>query len=56
MLAPGSALSIHARFRSTDGVIEQLPAPVDAGSANSAQEAQRAEEWYRGIVSDAFAA
>jgi len=54
MLARGSALSIHGRFRLTEGVIQQIPTAEDAASPRSAQEAQNAEDWYKGIVSDAF--
>jgi len=54
MLARGSALSIHGRYQLADGAIRQIPAPDDAGSSRSAQEAQNAEDWYEGIVSDAF--
>ena len=55
LLARGSALSIHGRYQLTDGAIRQMPAaPDDAGSPRSAQEAQNAEDWYRGVVSNAF--
>jgi sulfide dehydrogenase [flavocytochrome c] flavoprotein subunit len=54
MLARRSALSIHGRFRLIDGVIQQMPAAEDAGSSRSAQEARNAEDWYKGIVTDAF--
>ena len=54
LLARGSALSIHGRYQLTDGAIRQVAAPDDAGSSRSAQEAQNAEDWYRGVVSNAF--
>ena len=54
LLARGSALSIHGRYQLTDGAIRQMPMPDDAGSSRSAQEAQNAEDWYKGIVADAF--
>src|ERR1700692_788066 len=50
LLARGSALSIHGRFLLSDGLIRQVPAPQDAGSLSSAQEAQNAEDWYKGIL------
>jgi sulfide dehydrogenase [flavocytochrome c] flavoprotein chain len=53
MLARGSAVSIHGRFLLSDGVIRQAPA-ADAGSVSFEQEAQNADDWYRGVVSDAF--
>ena len=54
LLARGSALSIHGRYQLTDGAIRQMPSPDDAGSSRSAQEAQNAEDWYKGILADAF--
>ena len=54
MLGRDSALSIRARFRFTGEAIEQLPAAADALVPRSAQEAQNAEDWYAGSVSDAF--
>ena len=54
MLARGSAVSIHGRFLLSDGVIQQAPALADTGSVSSAQEAQNADDWYKGVVSDAF--
>jgi len=54
LLARGSALSIHGRYQLTDGAIRQVAAPDDAGSSRSAQEAQNAEDWYKGVVADAF--
>jgi sulfide dehydrogenase [flavocytochrome c] flavoprotein chain len=54
MLARGSAVSIHGRFFLSDGAIRPAPAPQDDGSVSSAQEAQNAEDWYRGVVNDAF--
>jgi sulfide dehydrogenase [flavocytochrome c] flavoprotein chain len=56
MLARGRALSIHARFELTDGVIRQVPAPEHAGSTEPRQEALNAENWYRSIVTDSFGA
>jgi sulfide dehydrogenase [flavocytochrome c] flavoprotein chain len=54
LLAPGIALSIHGRFRSTDAGIEQLPEPADSNTATPLQEAHNADAWYRGIVADSF--
>ena len=54
MLARDNALSIHGRFRLTDGIIQQVPEPQDESSARSAQEALNAEDWYKGIVTDSF--
>jgi sulfide dehydrogenase [flavocytochrome c] flavoprotein subunit len=62
LLAPGSALSIHGRFRWADGAIQQLPNPQITGGGSSdptalaAEEAQNAANWYRGIVADSFGA
>ncbi|HXA35429.1 MAG TPA: FAD-dependent oxidoreductase [Steroidobacteraceae bacterium] len=54
MLARGVALSVHGRFRLTDGTIEQIPAAEDAGSVRPEQEARNAEDWYAGIVAGSF--
>jgi sulfide dehydrogenase [flavocytochrome c] flavoprotein subunit len=54
MLARGSALAIHGRFRTVDGAIEQVAAPEDSPSGRSPREAQNADAWYRGIVTDSF--
>ncbi len=54
MLARNRALSIHGRYRLTDGAIEQIVLSEDPGSARAEQEAQNAEHWYRRIVSDSF--
>jgi sulfide dehydrogenase [flavocytochrome c] flavoprotein subunit len=54
MLARDSALSIHGRFRVTDGVMQQIPGPEDPGAVPGAQEAQNADEWYARIVDDSF--
>jgi sulfide dehydrogenase [flavocytochrome c] flavoprotein chain len=56
MLGSASALAIHGRFRSADGVIEQLPALEDADSVSPEQEAQNADAWYARIVADSFGA
>jgi sulfide dehydrogenase [flavocytochrome c] flavoprotein subunit len=52
-LARDSALSIHARFNTADGVIRQMPGPAEA-ALSSVQEAQNADEWYKSIVADSF--
>jgi sulfide dehydrogenase [flavocytochrome c] flavoprotein chain len=54
LLASGSALSIHGRFRSTDAGIEQLPEPAESNAATPLQEAHNADAWYKGIVADSF--
>ena len=54
LLARDSALSIHGRFQLADGEIRQMPAPENAAAPRSAQEAQNAEDWYKGVVTDAF--
>ena len=54
LLAPGRALSIHGRFRSVDGVIQQLAGLDDPHSLSSSQEAQSADSWYKNIVFDSF--
>ena len=54
LLAPGRALAIHGRFRSVDGVIEQLPGAQDAESGPPSQEAANADSWYKNIVLDSF--
>jgi sulfide dehydrogenase [flavocytochrome c] flavoprotein subunit len=54
MLAQDSALSIHGRFRLSDGVIQQILEPQDLGAVRSGEEARNAEEWYRSIVKDSF--
>ena len=54
MLARGRALSIHGRFQLTDGAIRQVSAPEQTGSEEPRQEALNAENWYEGIVTDAF--
>ncbi|GAC1671417.1 MAG: NAD(P)/FAD-dependent oxidoreductase [Steroidobacteraceae bacterium] len=54
MLAQGSALSIHGRFRLADGVIQRIPEPQDDGSSNPGDEARNAQEWYESIVKDSF--
>ena len=62
LLAPGSALSIHGRFRWADGEIRQLPNPQLTGggsgdpTALAAAEARNAATWYRDIVADSFGA
>jgi len=55
LLARGSALSIHGRFRAIGGIIRQIPAQDDAGS-DPAQEVRNAEDWYENIVRDSFGA
>jgi sulfide dehydrogenase [flavocytochrome c] flavoprotein chain len=52
-LTRDSALSIHGRFNTADGVIRQMPGPADA-ALSSLQEAQNADEWYKSIVADSF--
>ena len=54
LLAPGRALSIHGRFRSVDGAIQQLAGLDDPHSASSSQEAKSADSWYKNIVLDSF--
>lgn len=54
MLARDTALSIHARFRVTDGVMRQIPGPEEPGAVPGAQELQNADEWYVRIVDDSF--
>ena len=54
LLAPGSALSIHGRFRSTDAGIEQLPELADSKAASAVEEARNADAWYQAIVADSF--
>jgi sulfide dehydrogenase [flavocytochrome c] flavoprotein chain len=54
LLAPGRALSIHGRFRSTDAGIEQLPDHTESSAATPFQEAYNADAWYKGIVADSF--
>jgi sulfide dehydrogenase [flavocytochrome c] flavoprotein subunit len=54
MLARDVALSIHGRFRVTDGVIQQVPVSPDPGAVSGGQEAQNADEWYARIVDDSF--
>jgi len=56
MLARGRALSIHGRFRLTDGAIRQMSQRDDSGSVLSDVEAQNASLWYRNIVIDSFGA
>jgi sulfide dehydrogenase [flavocytochrome c] flavoprotein chain len=53
MLARDSALSIHGRFNTADGVIRQMPGPAEA-ALSSVQEAQNADDWYKSIVADSF--
>jgi sulfide dehydrogenase [flavocytochrome c] flavoprotein chain len=53
MLAPERALAIHGRFRSADGVIQQIFGEAPA-AVPPAQEAQNAQAWYRTIVADSF--
>jgi len=60
LLAPDRGLSIHGRFRWTDGQLRQLPPPTATGrladpGALAAKEAQNAADWYRRIVADSFA-
>jgi NADPH-dependent 2,4-dienoyl-CoA reductase/sulfur reductase-like enzyme len=60
LLAPDRALSIHGRFRWTDGRLRQLPPPTATGrladpGVLAAKEAQDAADWYRRIVADSFA-
>jgi sulfide dehydrogenase [flavocytochrome c] flavoprotein subunit len=52
LLAPGRALSIHARFETRDGVIESLAAEPDTVSQQ--EEARNAASWYRRIVAESF--
>ena len=51
-LGAGRAISIHGKFASVDGVLQQLPAP-DAEVSFSA-EAASADDWYKTIVADSF--
>jgi sulfide dehydrogenase [flavocytochrome c] flavoprotein chain len=54
LLAPGSALSIHGKFHSTDAGLEQLPEPAESEVVSAPQEAHNADVWYRHIVADSF--
>jgi NADPH-dependent 2,4-dienoyl-CoA reductase/sulfur reductase-like enzyme len=59
LLAPDRALSIHGRFRWTEGQLRQLPPPTATGrladpAVLAAKEAQNAADWYRRIVADSF--
>jgi hypothetical protein len=54
MLARGMALAIHGRFRSSGGVILEMPGPEDTGAVAPEQEARNADDWYRNIVAGAF--
>ena len=54
LLEPGSALSIHGRFRVVEGLIEQTQGAEDSQPVSVAQEARNADDWYRHIVQDAF--
>ena len=60
MLAPGSALAIHGRFRWTDGEIRQFPntevsdGRLDDPAVLAAKAAQNAADWYRRIVAESF--
>jgi sulfide dehydrogenase [flavocytochrome c] flavoprotein subunit len=54
LLARNRALSIHGRFRLTNGAVEQISTADDPDSGHPEQEAENAERWYRHIVSDSF--
>ncbi len=53
LLAPDRALSIHATFKTRDGVIEALPAAAGPDPSEQ-EEAHNAASWYRRIVADSF--
>jgi sulfide dehydrogenase [flavocytochrome c] flavoprotein chain len=53
LLAPDRALSIHGRFHTVDGRLQQLPENV-SDSAEGTHEAQAAALWYKRIVADSF--
>ena len=55
-LALDRALAIRARFRVANGRIEAEPDAAGAAPAPSATEREAAENWYRAIRADAFAA
>jgi hypothetical protein len=54
MLSRKLALSIHGRFGLADGAVQQLSAPAPSDALRAEQEAQNADAWYKGIVSDSF--
>jgi len=54
LLAPGRALSIHARFETRDGVIKSLAAAPDTVTVSEQEEARNAASWYRRIVAESF--
>jgi sulfide dehydrogenase [flavocytochrome c] flavoprotein subunit len=54
LLAPGRALSIHARFETRNGVIASLPAAPGAVTESGQEEARNAASWYRRIVAESF--
>jgi sulfide dehydrogenase [flavocytochrome c] flavoprotein chain len=56
LLAPGAALSIHGRFQLAEGVIQAASDPEHSTAVTSEQEARNAEDWYRNIVANSFAA
>lgn len=56
LLAPGRALSIHARFEIVDGAIRHARAAEPAPTPTAQDEARNAARWYARIVADAFGA
>jgi sulfide dehydrogenase [flavocytochrome c] flavoprotein subunit len=55
LVSRDSALSIHGRFRTVHGKIEQL-APQGSDAVSSPRELRNAQDWHRSIMLDSFGA